>query len=568
MLPPPSTPKPRPPKAPHGPPGSRIRSSAAVLAVRKKLLEARSKEGVGRTVSGADKGSLKSFSAVVKAAHCEEKDAQEEDGHRIFLEESKSSVESSVSKGAASDERKSPRLPPRPSSAVIEAHEEMFQKERRKARMEIAKKRQEQKLVGKQCGAETPELSPRDEHAFCSSEEEGGSLDEEHYHSEEAQSDSHSARSGLSDRGRGHLDNIYEERSLSSIGSPRSGFKHDSISDSGGDYTLLQRFADWQENTVPRALCSDDSIAEMHELVTCPVPKGELIKCQIERIGNGESKDYYSLTIPITQKDTPRERRLAVMLAQKKKTITRLGSAKYVLSLEHEDMYRPRAKRSAWYFGKLKTIPMRSTLFTSSKLQYVLTYDADIQNSITENNTASMRPKEVASIVYTREVSMTRTRSHMTVALAPPTANFREGDKEMGESLDLSEDHLGNVYGFEGFYFDGAKPEGSESKVRYMEKIENDSKRPSFSHLVRFPIAPSIKNYELRELEISKGGGIGIRTETAEDVFAGMARVGTRRYYIIVKHPMSVFQAFGVALSRLDATSSVSAKLFKTFKKK
>ena len=463
-----------------------------MLAVRKKLLEARNKEHKPGLPPPESKHSLKSFGSVVHAAQREEKEEKEEDRTDVEIKHELDRMSGT----------QSPPLPPRPSSSVIEAHEEMFQAERKKARREIAKKRMEQKLVCQKGVKNSVDLSPREENAFRSCEEDSRGSEDGQYSSEGEELDCPSAHSGFSNRSTGHLDNIYEEASFSSMGSGHNLSKHDTFSEEN-ESTLLQRFADWQENTVPRALCASESIAEMHKLVTCPVPEGEVIKCQIERIGNGESKDYYSLTIPITQKDTPRERRLAVMLAQKKKTIARMGSSKYVLSLEHEDMYRPRSKRSNWYFGKLKTIPLRSTLFTSSKLQYVLTYDALDQQ---EQDIPPLDPRhQAASIVYTREVSMTRTRSHMTVALASPGGIEKEEKKEgAAEGADLCDEHLGNVYGFEGFYFDSATPEGTTSKVKYMEKIENASKRPSFAHLIRFPIAPSVKNYELKPLDVHK----------------------------------------------------------------
>eukprot|EP00924_Labyrinthula_sp_SR-Ha-C_P001256 snap_masked-scaffold_7-processed-gene-18.31-mRNA-1 protein AED:1.00 eAED:1.00 QI:0/-1/0/0/-1/1/1/0/484 len=74
-------------------------------------------------------------------------------------------------------------------------------------------------------------------------------------------------------------------------------------------------------------------------------------------------------------------------------------------------------------------------------------------------------------------------------------------------------------------------------------------KRPSISDLVRYPVAPSIKNYE-----------IALLSDSEEYPCSGLARIGAKRFFLVVKKPLSLYQAFAIAICRIDSRNSFGQK--------
>lgn len=92
-----------------------------------------------------------------------------------------------------------------------------------------------------------------------------------------------------------------------------------------------------------------------------------------------------------------------------------------------------------------------------------------------------------------------------------------------------------------------------------LSKTDKKQKRPSIAKLVRYPVAPSVKNYELSRYVIHPGCKIKEDTETFPTT--GLARIGAKRFFIVAQEPLTLYQAFATALARIDATKSYNSSV-------
>jgi len=370
---------------------------------------------------------------------------------------------------------------------------------------------------------------------------------------------------------------------------------------------LEQKFAAWQEKAVPRQLCSKDLVEELHKLVNTPVPEGEIIKCQIERVQVSDSvREIFSLSLPIVNKTNVQEKRLTIMLGQKRAS-SRFTRPHYVISLDQDDFETKCKYRSRWYFGKLSACSGNSSLIFNSTMQYLL-FDAgmnptkvlkakqkkndrntseDDESDTEEEDTTNEEKKDetkndqgndffdekrlglprktMASIIYPSDASSTECMQMSAMLPMEPIA------EELRENLE--EDHKEAwVYSSD---YNLTQPSTCPEEIREIlerhilfTSIPGNRKRPKIGKHCRYPVAPSIKNYELAPCTKNTPTNfeVGLTAFDIPDATTGMARIGSKRFFMTVTHPLSIFQAFGIALSRFDATSSTGAKLTRHFK--
>lgn len=361
--------------------------------------------------------------------------------------------------------------------------------------------------------------------------------------------------------------------------------------------SLEDKLGEWQMSSVPRILCTDSTIKDLHTLVNTPVPQGEILRCEIEKVASGTGKERFSLTIPNPNKGLARGKAVSILIAQKCNRA--FERSKYIITLKEGDFFQSYAGRSKWYFGKLVGVRGVKSKLKGKSLQYIL-YDKGLsQKKLKHVQEAGFdglkkddmfpyeRRNEILSVLYSPDSNAPKTL-HMTVATVKTKTRISQSN--------LCFDHI-NALNFLLNY-----PTGSEDSV-FLTKYQTsnefkklkmfrslspvNNKHLSISSLARYPVAPSVKNYELvnvvQEVESDDNGDMGmsnsctaklVNEEKTSDCLqkysdemakTGLARIGTNRFCLVVRSPFTVYEAFAIALSRFDATKNLGARISKTF---
>jgi len=302
-----------------------------------------------------------------------------------------------------------------------------------------------------------------------------------------------------------------------------------------------------------------DRIMSLRSLLYNPVPEGVTLKCQIDRHYDHSGSVYFSFILPV-ERDGQREKRMTLMIAKCRTTFA--FKPTYVVSLEPLDFKRRCASRSERYFGKIQMVQGMDALGLSGPMQYVI-YD-DGYNPLKLSGAPGEVPvglvrKEFSSIIFA-ESKAYPDDMQMTVALSRHgrSLNENDGEEEIPEShlCTLEQNHLFAISeriaqrsdSIEGHPLLEA---ADKNQLAFRTIPKGKKKHPAMSSECRFPVAPSVKNFELAAHPV-----------TADSKpQCGLVRIGKERFFTLVTHPFSPFEAFGICISKFDASNTYRAKI-------
>ncbi|GBG26252.1 Tubby protein-like [Hondaea fermentalgiana] len=302
-------------------------------------------------------------------------------------------------------------------------------------------------------------------------------------------------------------------------------------------------------------------IRKLRKLLYGPVPEGVTLKAQIDRHYDHSGSVYYSFILPVERDDGMRDKRMTLMIAKCRTGVTLKPT--YVISLEPIDFKKRCAQRSERYFGKVQLIKGSDALGLSGPMQYVV-YD-DGYNPSRVGGSRGEPPvgfsrKLLASVIYEDTKGIPEDLK-MTVAL-PKMSHVPED--EVDPSMDPLKTQFKSLSKCHNFSIQERIMEDEEDLEHhpFLQAAEKtmlathsipmgNKKRLAISSESRFPVAPSIKNFEVCRAP----------TNASSAPELGLARIGKERFFALVRYPFSPFEAFGVCISKFDATSSYRSKL-------
>lgn len=323
-------------------------------------------------------------------------------------------------------------------------------------------------------------------------------------------------------------------------------------------------------------------IQQLRKLLYNPVPKDATLKCQIDRHYDNSGRVYYSFILPVERREGLRDRRVTLMIA-KARSGMRLRPT-YVISLEPTDFKLGSSERSERYFGKLQ-LALNSDVY--GPRQYILFDDGYNPRKVEDGVDMPIgnARKQLASIMYS---SSKRTAEDMRMTIAIPSENrslscssaenlseskvrddtsSSKSSNEFLQDEKIDEDDEEEAFNEHGatlaqnHYFSVTErlAEGRDkiddhpmlaavdAKLVQIRNIPvGHKKRPAMSQESRFPVAPSVKNFEVSRHPVN--------ADSTPDM--GLVRVGKERFFVVVRHPFSPFEAFGTAISRFDSVST------------
>jgi len=307
------------------------------------------------------------------------------------------------------------------------------------------------------------------------------------------------------------------------------------------------------------------SFKELRNFVNTPCDPKVVVRCYIERNRSGSNYmcPLYVLCADL-EDGTGRE------LISCRKVLTS-RSAHYVFSLKSSDLYLKREQRSRMYLGKLRSI---------SNTEYVMfdNGETDILRRVESNDSAETQGDvgEMSTVPSIQTVSSGGEDTHHAAHLAVIQYNTRIRPVELGErGMEVCIPVVSPVaHSPENGYSTAPVIDKSVDLVESFRKIREKGKQndlyaskcfvmhekrsrydPLSSCLVDFQgraTVASVKNFQLIHslpTNVSKAHAPEVRHE--DDIIFQMGKITDECFNMDFKHPLSMLQAFAIAVSRL-----------------